>query len=305
MSFLFAVIVPYVAAAIFVAGVTARILLWARSDVPFRIPLVGGQQKSLPWIKPGRLESPHTKLGVFVRMALEILLFRSLFRNTAAELRGGPRLTYAEEKFLWLGALAFHWSLLLILIRHLRFFLEPVPRLILSLQKLDGFFEAGMPVVYLTDMIIVVALSFLLLRRLVKRQIRYISLPADYFVLLLLAVLTGTGIWMRYATTADLVKVKEFALGLAAFSPRIPENAGLLFYTHLFLASLLAAWFPFSKLMHMGGVFLSPTRNLCNHNRMKRHLNPWDHPVKVHTYAEWENEFRDKIKAAGLPLEGR
>jgi hypothetical protein len=55
--------------------------------------------------------------------------------------------------------------------------------------------------------------------------------------------------------------------------------------------------------MHMGGVFLSPTRNLANTNRMKRHINPWNSPVKVHTYEEWEDEFRDKIKAAGLPLE--
>ena len=55
--------------------------------------------------------------------------------------------------------------------------------------------------------------------------------------------------------------------------------------------------------MHMGGVFLSPTRNLANNSRMRRHVNPWNYPVKVHTYEEWEEEFRDKMKAAGLPLE--
>ena len=71
----------------------------------------------------------------------------------------------------------------------------------------------------------------------------------------------------------------------------------------MFLLSILIAYFPFSKLMHMGGVFLSPTRNLANNNRMKRHVNPWNAPVKVHTYEEWEEEFKDKIKAAGLPLE--
>jgi hypothetical protein len=37
---------------------------------------------------------------------------------------------------------------------------------------------------------------------------------------------------------------------------------------------------------------------------MKRHVNPWDRPVKVHSYGEWESEYRDKIRAAGLPLEG-
>lgn len=302
MSFLFAVIVPYVALAVFVGGVMFRILNWARSDVPFRTPTVCGQQKSLPWIRSGRLESPHTILGVLGRMALEILLFRSLLRNSKAEWRGGHVLTYAEAKLLWLGALAFHWSLLLILIRHLRLFLDPVPGLIPALQKLDGFFEIGLPVIYLTNAAIVVSLSFLLLRRLIQPRVRYISLPADYLALILLAGLVSTGIWMRYSASADLSQVKEFALGMAALAPQVPEDLGWIFLAHLLLASLLAAWFPFSKLMHMGGVFLSPTRNLANNSRMKRHVNPWDYPVKTHVYAQWENEFRDKIKAAGIPL---
>ncbi|SPE40424.1 fragment of DsrM (part 3/3) [Candidatus Sulfopaludibacter sp. SbA3] len=76
-----------------------------------------------------------------------------------------------------------------------------------------------------------------------------------------------------------------------------------LFFAHLALVSTLAAYLPFSKLMHAGGIFLSPTRNLANNNRMKRHVNPWNAPVKVHTYEEWEDEFRAKIEAAGLPVE--
>jgi hypothetical protein len=55
--------------------------------------------------------------------------------------------------------------------------------------------------------------------------------------------------------------------------------------------------------MHMAGVFLSPTRNLANNNRMKRHKNPWNAPVRIHTYEEYEDEFRDVMKAARLPLE--
>jgi hypothetical protein len=55
--------------------------------------------------------------------------------------------------------------------------------------------------------------------------------------------------------------------------------------------------------MHIGGVFLSPTRNLANNNRMVRHINPWNAPVKVHTYEEYEDDFRDKMKAAGIPVE--
>ena len=72
---------------------------------------------------------------------------------------------------------------------------------------------------------------------------------------------------------------------------------------HLFLVSVLIAYFPFSKLMHMGGIFLSPTRNLANNSRMRRHVNPWNYDVKVHTYEEYEDEFRPVMMAAGLPVE--
>jgi nitrate reductase gamma subunit len=101
----------------------------------------------------------------------------------------------------------------------------------------------------------------------------------------------------------DLVSIKQLTLGLASFSPTVPQTASPLFFIHLMLLSTLAAYFPFSKLMHMGGVFLSPTRNLANNSRMKRHVNPWNYPVKAHTYQEWEDEFREKMRAAGMPLE--
>ncbi|MCP4569371.1 MAG: respiratory nitrate reductase subunit gamma, partial [FCB group bacterium] len=112
-----------------------------------------------------------------------------------------------------------------------------------------------------------------------------------------------TGILMRHFLKIDIVAVKQLGTGLLSFSPVVPENIGLLFFIHLFLVCTLIAYFPFSKLMHMAGVFMSPTRNLANTNRMRRHINPWDHPVKVHTYEEWEDEFRDKMKDCGLPLE--
>ena len=300
---LFGVILPGVAIVTFLLGVSHRILLWARSPVPFRIPTTSGQQRSLPWIKAGRLESPSTTLGVLGRMALEVGLFRSLFRNTRAELRDGPRLVFDEHKWLWLAALAFHWSFLVIFLRHLRFFLEPIPGFVNALSSLDGFFQIGAPVLYVTDVVIVLALGYLLLRRLRDPQVRYVSLFADYFPLFLLLGLVLTGVLMRYFIRIDTVAVKQLAMGVVTLSPVIPREVGAIFFVHLVFLSVLAAYFPFSKLMHMGGIFLSPTRNLANNTRMQRHVNPWNAPVKVHTYEEWEDEFRDKIKAAGLPLE--
>ena len=45
--YLFGVILPYAAMATFVVGVVYRVLKWARSAVPFRIPTTCGQQKTL------------------------------------------------------------------------------------------------------------------------------------------------------------------------------------------------------------------------------------------------------------------
>ena len=300
---LFGIILPYAAIAIFLVGLACRIIQWANAPVPYRIPTTCGQQKTLPWIKSSRLDNPSSGLGTVIRMALEILLFRSLFRNTKAKITDGPRLVFSESKFLWLAALAFHWTFLFILLRHLRFFLEPVPGFVLIAQELDGFFQIGTPILYMTDLIIVAALAFLLVRRLTDTQIRYISLFADYFALFLLLGLALSGIFLRYFIKTDISKIKELAMGLVTFSPTVPAGLSPIFFIHIFLLSILVAYFPFSKLMHMGGVFLSPTRNLANNNRMKRHVNPWNYPVKVHTYEEWEEEFRDKIKAAGLPLD--
>jgi len=303
LRYVFGAALPYVAIVLFLGGLVWRVLKWSRSPVPFRITSTCGQQQSLPWIKQSKLDCPSTTLGVIGRMALEVLLFRSLFRNTKAELHSGPKLAYGEEKWLWLGAIAFHWSFLIIFLRHLRFFLEPVPACVQVLEQLDGFFQIGAPVLLWTGLISLAAILYLLSRRILEPQVRYISLFTDYFALFLLTGLIGTGLLTRYFTKVDIVAVKQLAIGLVTLSPVVPEALGSLFFVHLFLLSVLLAYFPFSKLVHAPGVFLSPTRNLANNNRMNRHVNPWNPEVKVHTYEEWEEEFHDKIVAAGLPLD--
>jgi nitrate reductase gamma subunit len=296
MNTLLLAIVPYAAVLTFLVGIVFRVARWARSPVPFRIPATLGQQRSLPWIRSSWTERP------VVRVALEVVAFRSLARRQQAE-RSDVRLVYGPSLLLWIGAIAFHWSLLVILLRHLRLVLNPVPKAVAALGSLDGFFQIGMPVVYCTDVMIVAALLYLTGRRIVNAQVRYLSLPADYVSLAMLLAVAGSGILMRYCFRTDIAAVKQYATSMAAFMPLLRAGVGPVFYVHISLVSLLAAWFPFSKLMHMGGIFLSPTRNLANNSRAKRHVNPWDYPVPVHTYEEWEDEFRDKIAAAGLPLE--
>jgi len=303
LNYLFGVIIPYIALLAFIGGIVYRVMQWARIPVPFRIPTTAGQEMSLPWIKQNKIDNPSSSLGVIIRMALEVLLFRSLFRNTRAELRDGPKISYGSTKWLWAAGLAFHWTFLIILVRHFRLFLDPVPLPIAIMESLDGFFQVGAPVLYLTDLIFLGAVTFLFLRRVIIPQVRYISLAADFFPLFLIGAIGTSGVVMRYFYKTDVVAIKQLTMGLITFSPIVPEGIGTIFYIHLFLVSSLFVYFPMSKLMHMAGVFLSPTRNLANTNRAVMHVNPWNYPVKVHTYAEYEDDFREKMKAAGLPVE--
>jgi nitrate reductase gamma subunit len=299
----FGIFIPYLAVLLFIVGFVYRVLKWASSPVPFHIPTVSGQQKSLPWIKAESIDSPFTTGGVVKRLALDILLFRSLLKNEKVELEAPHRLLFKTSTLLWLGALAFHWSFLVIFLRHLRFFLEPVPSAVVILQRLDSIFQNLLSILYISDIIFLTALTYLFLRRIIYPQVRYISLPSDYFVLLGIAGIVISGIFMRLIYRVDLVQVKEWVMAMIRFSPLSPKGVNLIFYVHLFFVSLLVAYFPVSKLMHMPWIFLSPTRNLRNTSRNDRHINPWDHPVKVHTYEEYEDEFRDPMKEVGLPVE--
>ena len=303
LDFLFGVIIPYLSVLLFFVGFTWRIFDWMKSPVPFRIPTTCGQAKSLKWIKRDELESPSGFWGVVGRMSLEVLFFRSLFRNNKAEIAPGPSLAYASSKWLWMAGLIFHWSLLVIVLRHYRFFLASIPGFVESLESVDGFLQITLPTLYITDLLLVLAVTFLVLRRLASAQMRIISLSTDYFPLFLILAIALSGISMRYLDKVDIVAVKVLVQGLVSFQFDAPGEIGAIFYVHLFLVCVLASYFPFSKLMHMGGVFLSPTRNLANNSREKRHINPWNPEVKFRTYNEYEDEFREKMVKADLPTE--
>jgi nitrate reductase gamma subunit len=306
LSYFFGVILPLAAVIVFIVGIVFKVLGWGKSAVPFRIPTTGGQQQSLDWIKQNKWDNPSTASQTFIRMFFEVLFFRSLFRNTSASLRnedGAPVVAYASAKWLWLFALMFHYSFLIIVLRHLRLFMDPVPFFVTSLDFLDGILQIGAPRLYTSDLLILVGLSFLLLRRLLVPILRYISGAADYFPLLLILGIALSGIYMRYFGKVDVIAIKELTMGLVTLSPKVPANIGASFYVHITLVSTLLIYFPFSKLMHMGGVFLSPTRNMPNNSRIVHHENPWNPNVKPHSYEAYEDDFREHMIEAGLPVE--
>jgi len=177
----FGIFIPYLALVVFLAGFINKVLCWAKSPVPFRIPSTCGQQQSMDWIKQNKFDNPSTLFGVIGRMFLEIVAFRSLFRNTRMKSKEDGRITYQLEIFLWVGALAFHYAFAAVVVRHLRFFMEPVPAPIKWIEAVDAFFQFGLPVVYLSGVVLLAAVVYLALRRIFIPMVRYISLANDFF----------------------------------------------------------------------------------------------------------------------------
>jgi len=304
LTCLFGVIIPYAAMAIFFFGVLQRLIKWSYIPNPFKIPTTGGQQKSLNWIRQSKLDNPSSTGQVIGRIFFEVFLFRSLFRNLSPRVgTQGTGVTYASAKWLWIFAILFHSAMFMTLFRHLRFFTNPVPFPVRFVEGLDGWLEVGIPEVMISGLVLLCAVFLLFARRLVIPRLRYISLMNDFFPLFLLIAIASTGALMRYIVGIDVPSVKELIMGLISFKPVMIEGIGLLFYIHIFLVSTLLAYFPFSKLMHAGGIFFSPTRNMANDNRALHHKNPWNYPVKFHTYDAFEEEFRDKMTEAGIPLD--
>ena len=235
-EFLF-IYLPYLSAGIFVIGVLRRLWIWARTPVPLRIVTT---------------PAPRTRGGVLWRLIGDALWFPSLFK---------------ADKTLWAAGFSFHLLLWLLLLRHLRYFLYPLPGWVEGIQTLGLY--AG----YLAP----IPLAALLARRLVDEKTLYISILGDYFSLLLLLSITVSGILLTAFFRTYPVDVKAMIQGLLHFHP-VVAPVHWLFSLHFILVMILLIYFPFSKLMHAGGLFFSPTRNQ-RANFEKRFVNPWDFPV--------------------------
>lgn len=305
LTAVFGVALPYIAILAFVIGVVIRIWGWAKSPNPFRIPTTCGQAKSLDFIKTNPIDNPTSKAGVVARMGLEVGLFRSLFRNSSAEITEEGNLAYHWEKWLWIFALLFHWGMFFVLLRHFRFFTFEVPAWVTAIEAVDGVFVVDLHAFYITGFLMLAGLTFLLLRRLFIPKVRYISLLNDYFPLALLLAIVLTGMTMRYLSRVDVTNIRELATSLVAFQPMAPAagDISIWFYIHFALVCALLIYFPVSKLMHAFGVFMSPTRNQVNNSREVRHINPWNPVVEFHSYAAYEDDFRDKMVRFGIPVE--
>jgi nitrate reductase gamma subunit len=224
----------YLAAAVLAVGVVLRIRLYAKTPAPLKIPTT---------------PAPLTKPGVAGRMLREVAFFESLFKS---------------NKWTWLFGWVFHAALLLVVLRHLRYFTEPVWFWVNWVQPFGKYAGFAM----------LAGLAALWGRRFLVERIRYISGPSDHLMLVLLIGIAASGLMMKYVAHTDIVAVKAFALGLMRFNPQ-PLPADPVLLVHLGLVLVLMFVFPFSKLLHAPGVFFSPTRNQVDNPREQRHLAPW------------------------------
>ena len=224
----------YAATAILIGGLAYKIVQYAKTPAPLKIPT---------------MPAPLSRRGVALRMAREIVLFESLFNS---------------NKWTWLFGWMFHLALVLVLLRHLRYFTEPVWGWVALLQTFGLYAGFAM----------MAGVAGLWLRRFAVERVRYISGPSDHLMLLLLLGIAASGLAMQYVTRTDIVALKAFMLGLMYFDWQ-PLPAEPVLLIHLGLVAALMVVFPFSKLLHAPGVFFSPSRNQVDDAREKRHLAPW------------------------------
>ena len=224
----------YVAAAVCVVGLALKIAGYARTPAPLKIPTT---------------PAPTSTGGVGLRLVREAVFFESLFKSS---------------KWTWLFGWMFHAALLLVLLRHLRYFQQPVWAPIVWVQPFGTYAGFAM----------VAGLAGLWARRVLVDRVRWISTPSDHLHLALLLAIGASGLLMRFVAHTDIVAVKAFMLGLMRLDIQ-PLPAQPLLLLHLALVALLMLVFPISKLLHAPGLFFSPTRNQVDDPREARHLAAW------------------------------
>ena len=160
---------------------------------------------------------PHMKVKACALTALDVVLLGRVF---------------IVNPTLWIGEWVFHASFLLVLVRHLRFFLNPIPDWVWWVQT------PGLIAGYLLPF----ALLYILIIRLLTKQEKYAA-PANLFLLGLVLAISSIGVAMHALFKPNLVDVKLFIFGIVNFAPKAAPDS-VLFLLHFCLVLVLVPFLP-------------------------------------------------------------
>lgn len=222
------VLLPYLAVLTFLGGMVYRFQVWRKLASPAMT----------------LFPAPATDADRTWNTIQEAVFFKSLLRG---------------DRLLWSFAWAFHVILALILVGHLRVFVNADALLLKLGMSAQGIQAMSSSVGGAAGAVIVATAMFLLLRRLVIPRVREITNLADLLVLLLIGAVIITGDVMRFSEHFDLKLTRNYFAALASFGPSTaaPVLQNNIFLVHMILALTLIMLMPFSKLVHFGGLFFT------------------------------------------------
>ena len=157
-----------------------------------------------------------------------------------------------HKPFLWVFLIVFHVGILLLIIGHLELFGDFE---IFQMIPHDIFLGKGF-----VGLVVSICLLYFLFRRFVS-PVRELSVPEDYYLLVLLFLIVIFGSQMDWARrwyyydgmTAE--DYKEYLSSLLYLQPYLPEaitgsGHSFMLVLHVFFANLFLIFFPFSQSMH-------------------------------------------------------
>lgn len=230
MSWFILQVLPYITVTVFTLGILYRLGRWAGARIVHNITLAPFPQNN------------SQVVGIF---ATEVIFFRSLFKSDFA---------------LWVGAWVMHIALFSVIGGHLMG-IYTLGKQFVYIGMSEGLSEAMSSLLGTTFGIVVFfALLYLLFRRMSIQKVKEVTVTSDYLILILLLSIVTAGDIMRLVPSLSMeyAPAKEYVTYLVMLQP-IPATAEVLhnviFVIHLLLVQLLLIIFPFSKLMHILGMF--------------------------------------------------
>lgn len=220
------IILAYISLLTFVVGMMVQIVKWWMAAVPFpltKFPAATGNGRA------------------FGKMLADTFFFRSLWRRNME---------------VWISGWGFHLFLFLLITGHIVGIAtighEFVPFGLNPQQSEQLSANLGLA----TGIGLSVTVLYLTVRRIIFSNIRAISRFEDFAALGLMILIIISGMMMRLGSPGDLAAVRGFVTGLFTLAP-VAAPPHLWFQAHFFLICLLLMWFPFSKLVHGCGIFMT------------------------------------------------